>query len=330
VRSLATHAAARFPGGVVGLADEAGSSSVQPFGRVLTDAGARPAAADDRFLLTSITKGITALQVVLLAAEGRLDLAAPIAAYVPEFAAAGKERVTAEHILSHTSGLDPAANSAESATAAVNGAEHLATVMQARLLAPPGSRFAYSSPGFWVLGELIARLTGRPYPEHLHESLLAPLGLLETRYEIGVGRPTRYALRDAPGPQSHHELARRAGYPAGGLVGGAHDLLTLGTALLRAAGGERDGPITPAIVSALATPRACGVWLEREATWGLGFELGGPGSFRSPRTLFLSGASGTAMWVDLDRRVVLVLLTASWATTRQTLAELGNLAFARR
>jgi CubicO group peptidase (beta-lactamase class C family) len=321
--TLAARAATLLPGGVVAVADGDGATALEPFGTVLTVSGRRAAAADDRFLLTSMTKSFTALQVLLLAADGRFDLTTPLAAYVPEFAAAGKDEVTTEHILTHTSGLDPAANTAEGPRAGATAAEHLAVALAAPLITPPGACFAYSSPGFWVLAELVRRLSGRSHAEHLAAALTGPLGLSsETRYEIGVATPDRYALRDAPGAQDHHELARRAGYPAGGLVGTAGDLLLLGHAILGAA-----RPLSGPLVAALRTPRAEGLWQDRRVTWGLGFELGGPGTFRSPSALFCSGASGTAMWVDVEHRRVVVLVSASWATSRRTLAELSNVAF---
>ncbi|HEX3874752.1 MAG TPA: serine hydrolase domain-containing protein, partial [Solirubrobacteraceae bacterium] len=111
--ALAGELEARYRGGVLGVMFGSGERRVQPFGRVRGAGGSRPARVDDRFLLTSVSKGVMALQVVTLAADGRLESGAPIADRLPGFGVNGKQDVTAEHILSHSSGLSGAANTAE-------------------------------------------------------------------------------------------------------------------------------------------------------------------------------------------------------------------------
>ena len=294
-----------------------GRQTIAAFGNLLIGGARRPAEPDDRFLLTSITKGITALQINLLDAAAQLDVHAPVAATLPAFAQNGKETVTPAQILTHTAGLDPAANTAERDEVGLGAAAHRRAAHNARLVSAPGERFSYSSPGWWVLGELIERASGIPADEHLGAAIAGPLGMTATRYEIGVDEPERYARRDAPGDQSHHEHARIAGYPSGGLVSNATDLLMLGEAAA--------AKLHKAIKRVQGTT-VTGEWQGVPVRWGLGWELGGPSTRWPPDTLFASGASGTALWIDPESKHIAVLLTASWQADRKQLATFGDLA----
>ena len=146
-------------GGVLAVLDPVGVAHIRAFGTAADVSGRRSVRPDDRFHLTSITKVFTAVQVLTLVEDGLLDLNAPIAEYLPEFGVRGKETITAHHILTHSSGIDATANTAEGPATGLDAAGHLAVAMGALAVFPPGSRFEYSSAGFWVLAELIRRLS---------------------------------------------------------------------------------------------------------------------------------------------------------------------------
>jgi CubicO group peptidase (beta-lactamase class C family) len=163
--------------------------------RALVDKGATPAcqiavARDDellcfetfgaatnttRFCVFSATKPIVASAVWLLIGEGMLDVARPVAHYIPEFATNGKEAVTVEQVLLHTSGfpnarLDPV-EGADSVTRVKNFTDW-------ELEWEPGSRFEYHGlSAHWVLAELIERLTGDDFRDVIESRICAPLDL---------------------------------------------------------------------------------------------------------------------------------------------------------
>jgi CubicO group peptidase (beta-lactamase class C family) len=124
----------------------------------------------------STTKTMTALCALILADRGELDLSAPVAAYWPEFAAAGKEGVLVRHVLSHTAGLPELAG--------LNAAEELYDweSVTARLAAQPpewepGTAAGYHSLTFGFLaGEIVRRVTGRVLGEFFAEEVATPLG----------------------------------------------------------------------------------------------------------------------------------------------------------
>jgi CubicO group peptidase (beta-lactamase class C family) len=274
----------------------------------------------DRFLLTSITKTLTAVQVLQLVEQGRLDLDCPIAEYLPEFGQNGKDAVTTFQVLTHTSGIDQAANTVERANPDMRAEDHLQAAMRAGLTFAPGSRLEYCSPPFWVLAELIRRLSDADHIQHLQRQVAEPCGMHDTRYELGASGDwvSAYGVADASLPDQQ----RRVGYPAGGVVSTAADLVRFGQMLLAcglAPGGQR--VLSPAAVRLATASHTDGLPGDAFGTRrGLGFVLGGPGSLRSPETYGHGGASGTYLWVDPTAGCVVVFLSANWSLPRRILA----------
>jgi CubicO group peptidase (beta-lactamase class C family) len=302
-----------------------GREVLRPFGQVRVAGVPGAARADDRFALTSITKPITALQVLSLVDAGLLDLDAPLAAYVPEFGVNGKDAVTTRHVLSHTSGLDERANTAEGPPSRLDGAGHLAVALAAGLSTCPGEVFAYCSPPFWVLGELIARLAGMPFVDHLAHAVTGPAGMAATVYWQEREVPFRLAEPVCAPDRAHvNEHVRLTAYPAGGLVGTAGDLLRLGRCVLDGGRGLRGRVVSTAALGLMATPAAEGFLAGRRVRWGLGFELGGPGNLQSRDGFYHAGASGVAFWIDPTRDLVVAALTDTWGVSRRTFAEVVN------
>ena len=175
-----------------------------------------------------------------------------------------------------------------------------------------------------MLAELVTRLSGSHYTDNLRSAVTDPLGMHDTRYEPQEAAPERWAGADALHEAHLAEQVRRAAYPAGGVVGTAADLVTLGRALLAGGTGNGYRLVAPATVAACARKTVDGWYQGRAVTWGLGWELGGPGDFRSERTLFHYGGSGTGLWVDLDQGVVVALLTTSWHLDWQVYGRAAN------
>lgn len=315
---------AAVAGGVLGIVDPAGASVVHAFGCAGTVEQPEQMRVDHRFLLTSVTKQFTGTQVLQLVEEGAVDLGAPVAAYIPEFAVNGKERVTTRHLLTHTAGMDQTSNSTEAAASDLTAAGHLQNALDASLRCEPGTSFEYNSPGFWVLAELVTRLSGMHYTEHLRRRVLEPLGMSETRYETQESTPDRYVPPRASHRGHLAEQVRRLAYPAGGLIGTAGDVLRFGRCFLNK--GTLDGAriLGPATVEALGRPYVQTAYMGRQTSWGLGWQLGGPGDLRSERSLFQWGGSGTALWVDPDHGLAIVLLTATWFLDWRRYSEIVN------
>ncbi|MET7754616.1 serine hydrolase domain-containing protein [Streptomyces sp. NPDC005389] len=152
----------------------------------------RPWERDTVVNVWSTTKGVTALCAHLLADRGLLDLDAPVAAYWPEFAAAGKEKLPVRHLLSHRAGLS---GLREPLTLAEFYDWEVTT---ARLAATepwwePGTRSGYHAMTYgFLVGEVIRRITGLLPGAFLHEEITGPLGI-----DFTIGLPEKDAGRAA-------------------------------------------------------------------------------------------------------------------------------------
>jgi CubicO group peptidase (beta-lactamase class C family) len=286
------------------------------------------------FLLTSITKLLTALTAMSLVETGELALESPLSAVVPEFAAAGKGAVTLGHILSHTSGIrGDAIDTAEQYRPGWTGRDHLAVALAAPATDPPGARVEYSSSPFWAVAAACERVTGRPYPDHFN-GFFADRGAVGLGYVLERQPPADLVYPGNPDLVPLAEQARLVAYPAGGALGTAEQLLTIGEWFVRSPNAGRVG-LSARTRAAMTTPRTVGISGPREpdapdsgTERGLGWGIGGPGSARPDNLLFHRGVSGTALWVDRRSSTTAVFLSSCWFLPRKFFALLTDLLFA--
>jgi len=304
----------------------------------------RRAKKDDVFFVMSITKVMTTLVALSFIEQGKMDLTTKVAEVIPEFGVRGKQRVAVWHLLTHTGGM-PAELPPMLPVEHVGDLQaYVAAACDEPLKAHPGKRVSYSPfTGHAVLAEMVRRLDGgsRPFRQILAEELFAPLGMkdtslgvrkdLESRKVPVVVRDTTPGLFNAVLLESMNVLVtEETEVPAGGAVSTAWDLYRLAEMLRR--DGELDGVrvLSPAMIE-LATTNHTGLepndifdhareihgWDPFPAYLGLSFFLRGEGIFptplgttASPETFGGLGAGSTVFWVDPERDLTFVLLTA--------------------
>jgi CubicO group peptidase (beta-lactamase class C family) len=188
------------------------------------------------YRIGSVTKPFTAVLVMRLRDEGRLELSDPIDKHLPDTAVG---HLTVAQLLAHAGGIsaEPPGPWWERTPGALrptlpdvlgdDAARH-----------PPGRRFHYSNPGYAVLGALVERLRGAPWEEALRAEILDPLDMPET----GVQPPGRHARGWAVHPWAELALPEPAEdygpmAPAGQLWSTAADLCRFASFL--AAGDDR-------------------------------------------------------------------------------------------
>ncbi len=165
-----------FPGAVVLIARGTEVLHQAAYGTTMyADPGAQPVQLDTIYDVASLTKMFTATAVLRLLDAGKLDLAAPVARYLPEFRA---PEVTIWHLLTHTSGLDIRLSTLRHA----GRVGMLAAVYQATPIHLPGRTVAYSNVNMLLLGEIVAHLHGAPLDVALRDLVLAPLSLADTLF----------------------------------------------------------------------------------------------------------------------------------------------------
>jgi CubicO group peptidase (beta-lactamase class C family) len=130
---------------------------------------------DSRFCVFSATKALVAGAIWRLLDHGSVRLDAPVVEYLPEFGTHGKEAVLVEHLLVHSGGF-PWAPLGPNRWATPQGRRE--AFARWRLTLDPGASFMYHpTAGHWVLGEIIAAVTGKDHTDAIEELVTAPLGL---------------------------------------------------------------------------------------------------------------------------------------------------------
>jgi len=139
-----------------------------------------PVTPDTRFHGYSVTKTITAAAVLLLAEKGQVELDAPISRYIGGLSV-GQAVPTVRQTLAHVGGW-PNPVPVGWVHLAREHAHHDQAAFFARLMkkhgeldSEPGETFSYSNVGYLVLGELVRRVSGKPYERYVEEELLGPL-----------------------------------------------------------------------------------------------------------------------------------------------------------
>nr|WP_202434546.1 MULTISPECIES: serine hydrolase domain-containing protein [unclassified Streptomyces] len=152
----------------------------------------RPWERDTVVNVWSTTKGPTALCAHVLADRGLLDLDAPVAAYWPEFAAAGKESVLVRHLLSHRSGV-AGLREPHSLAQLYDWEATTAALAATEPWWEPGTRSGYHAISYgFLVGEVVRRVTGLLPGEFLRKEITGPLDI-----DFTIGRPEKDAHRVA-------------------------------------------------------------------------------------------------------------------------------------
>jgi CubicO group peptidase (beta-lactamase class C family) len=235
----------RVPGAQLAI-HHGGVTAASEAGELESGTGRR-VTRDAAFPVGSITKSFTATVAMILAADGDVELDAPIGECVPDLGDLG-DMLSLRQLLSHTSGLSDSSGMAQAPTSSLRRyvAEH---VCRQNLVLPPGACFSYSNPGYALAGRLIETVTGMSWSEAVESILLRPLDI-EPAFvnRLGAGSPRRPvatghsvnipAGRTRPVQQS----IVPANAPAGALALSAVDLVKLGLIHV--------GPGVPGLLSA--------------------------------------------------------------------------------
>ncbi len=166
---------------------------------------ARPGVAmtpDSLVLWRSAGKPVTAILIAQLHERGRLDIDDPVAKHLPEFAQHGKDSITIRHVLTHTGGFRAASfkenrDAWDRAIAAISSARP-----EPRWT--PGERAGYHvHTGWYILGEVVRRVTQEPFLPYLRRVLFEPLGMDDCWIGMAEGAYDAYGDRIALTPMCH-------------------------------------------------------------------------------------------------------------------------------
>lgn len=168
-----------------------------------------PATPATPFLIYSGSKAITAFVVHLLHERGALDIEAPVADYIPEYAAHGKGEITIAHVLAHRAGVPNLPREAFDLDRAVDREFIVRTLCDAKPFAKPGRFLAYHAvSGGFILGEVIHRATGKDIRAVLEEEIRGPLGFRWIDFGVRPSDIPTVALNYVTGPPTTPPLSQ--------------------------------------------------------------------------------------------------------------------------
>jgi CubicO group peptidase (beta-lactamase class C family) len=284
------------------------------YGQRQVEPTTEPMTTDTVFDLASLTKPIaTATSVMILAERGKLRLDEPVAKYLPEFAAAGKEDIRVEHLLLHTGGLiadNPIADFDDGRDEAIE------RLMALKPTARPGEKFVYSDVGFMVLGLLVERVSGQTLDEFARQNIFRPLGMNETTFRPGEALQARAAPTEKRGGdwlkgEVHDPRAARLGGVAGhaGLFATADDLARFAQMVLDRGRSESGTIFSEDTWRTMTRPRIVPRG-QRAFGWDVatGYSTN-RGKKLSEAAFGHGGFTGTSLWIDPTKQLYVIFLS---------------------
>jgi len=295
-------------------------------GRRALEPAPEPMTLDTIFDVASLTKVIaTTTSVMKLVEDGRVRLTDRVSTFIPGFERYTKGDITVRHLMTHTSGLRPDVDLGDDWTGYDKGIE---LAIEEVPTAPPGERFVYSDINYFLLGDIVKRVSGLPLDQFAKKHVFDPLGMKDTGFLPAASLRPRIAPTEkctpygwpCEGPDAqwlrgvvHDPTARRMGGVAGhaGLFSTAADLAIFARMLLN--GGSYNGAriLSPLTVAKMTSPASAP---GDPNVRGLGWDI--DSSFSSNRGELLpigsyghTGFTGTSIWIDPFTREFVVFMS---------------------
>ncbi|MEM7369486.1 MAG: serine hydrolase domain-containing protein [Bacteroidota bacterium] len=198
-----------------------------------------PASAEMIHRIASISKSMTAVAVLQLVEQGKVDLDAPIQTYVPEFPPKAEGEITVRQILTHTSGIRHYKGMLDmiSFKQYPNLLSAMKKFQKRDLVGKPGEVYHYTTYGYVVLGVLIEQLSGLSYSDYMTQYIWKPSGMQHTSVETkeSFSDPNKsglYRITDKGTFKKDPRTNLSVKIPGGGIQSTAADLLLFGKAII--------------------------------------------------------------------------------------------------
>lgn len=190
-----------------------------------------PNTLDTKFRVASVTKQFTAMLILQLVEAGKLDLEGKLTDYLPEYPKDKGDGITVDHLLTHRSGIvgEPRVSNLEQIEKEYHSpTQMLDLITSFDLTSKPGVRYEYSNFGYYLLGLIIERVSGKSYGDLLQENICAPIGMTSTLPGVTGAEVTKkakgYHYSYFAGPQDAPHLDMSFVHSYGHLLSTVNDL----------------------------------------------------------------------------------------------------------
>jgi CubicO group peptidase (beta-lactamase class C family) len=143
-----------------------------------------PMQVDNVFEIGSISKQFTAVAILQLMEQGKLSLQDSINKFIPDYPTHG-HKITIEHLLTHTSGIQNYTvikDFGEKMTLDFKSTELIDFFKNEPMEFAPGTKWSYSNSGYYLLGYIVEKVSGKTYPQYVEENFFKPLGMTNSYF----------------------------------------------------------------------------------------------------------------------------------------------------
>ena len=271
--------ALHVPGVSIAVIHDGALEWAEGFG--VTRIGGPPVTAQTLFQAGSISKPVAALAALRLVQQGKLSLDADVNSYlvdgkIPSSPIANGSPVTLRELLSHTGGINVHGFPGYAVDAPVpdlvqilDGARP-ANTPPIHIETAPGKEWKYSGGGYIIMQELIVDVTKEPFPEFVQDTVLAPIGMIQSTYQQPLSLGLQLLAATPYGPDNTPIRGGAHTYPemaAAGLWATPSDLARYGLEIVTSLRGQSNHVLSPEMTKQMLTPGL--------GNWGLGIEIGG-------------------------------------------------------
>lgn len=274
----------RIPGAGVGLVHDNQIVHVQGFG--IADATQRAVTARTPFIIGSVSKSFTALAIMQLVQQGKIELDAPVQRYIPWFHLADSNasaQITVRDLLNQTSGI-PASAGAPTilgiATLLVYQEQlepYVRSLSSVKLDRPVGTTFEYANANYNILGLLIEKASGQSYESYVQQHIFTPLHMDHSFTSIDAAKKQQLAqsYRWLFGfPAAYEPHITRAMLPAGFIASNVEDMSHYLIAQMNVGQYDGNSILSPQGIATLHAPTVAVKGLEPGTGYGMGWFAG--------------------------------------------------------
>jgi CubicO group peptidase (beta-lactamase class C family) len=267
----------RIPGLALGIVHNDEIAHLRGFGRA--DPAGTVVTPQTPFILASASKSFTALAIMQLVEEGKVDLDAPVTRYLPSFSVrdeSASTTITVRHLLNHTSGLsentayEPMLSNDMSDDAL---SKRVRALSDAELEHGAGQAFEYTDANYDALGLLVEKVSGQPYESSIRDRIFAPLGMTHSftdqtdarRFGLATGHRSWFGF-----PRPFDAPYSRAAMPSSYLISSAEDVTHFLIGQLNGGRYDAASVLSPEGIAAMHQPAVREG--DRDIFYGMGWE----------------------------------------------------------